>query len=211
MDCRRTRLPAEEPRHRAPVSGHRRTGSDTSRARVSVARVLRSGLPHRVRRVQLSGDRRARWRPAHRHGDRRSARGDQGSDGLHRHIAGARPGFGNAVLHHRQRRMARPRRARPGHQAGSHAPEGRSHRRPRLFAFGWLALGHPSVERTVHNRPDPQAVDDLAAGAHVPVRHGRLRPRRVARRPAARGVVRRDHGTTVGARPVGRSAPPRAM
>ena len=60
LDRRRAFVPAEEPRCRAPVSTHRRPGSHQTSARLGVPRVLRSGGPNRLRRIQLSGHRRAR-------------------------------------------------------------------------------------------------------------------------------------------------------
>ena len=53
-------------------------------------------------------------------------------------------------------------------------------------------LGHPAHERHLHHRPAARAVSRVGAGRVVALRHGGLRPRRVARRRRGGRLVRRD-------------------
>ena len=153
----------------------------TARALGSVSRALsRRAERHALRRRELSRHRVARR--GHRDPDRGSGAAGQrqGPDGVHRDLAGARSRQRHAVLHHRQRLLARPGGARPGDTQG-HAPaEGRAHRRSGVRSHRQVAVGHPPARRPRHHCPRPGALPGMEAGPHVRVRHHRLRPRRLA-------------------------------
>ena len=95
------------------------------------------------------------------------------------------PDSRTTLLHHRQRRLPRPGRARPGD--GPHAPaaEGRADRRPRLQPGRQVAVGHPPPERPVPRWcGSRRRTPSWNAGPHVPLRRDPLRPRRLAGRHA---------------------------
>ena len=174
-----------------PITPHRDVTEP--RARLGVARLRRSGGEEDLRGLQLSRRRRAHRR--HRYRERRRAAhpADQGTGDLQRHVAGVGSRRARAVLHDRQRLVSRPGAARPGHGPDARAPERRAHRRHRLQQERQGPLGDPAPEWLRHHRPHSGAVHGVGADQDAALRHDRLRPRRLAGRHQAGGVVRRDY------------------
>ena len=153
---------------------------------------LDTATRHALRRRQRPRHRLAHRRPVARHRQGRAARGHQGTVDVHGDVAHPRPVGRDALLHDRQRRVSRPRPARPEDAPHQGAAQGRTHRRPGVQQRRRRDLGHPSPERHRHARADPEAVRDVGAGPLVAVRHGDVRPRSLARRHAPGRVLRRD-------------------
>ena len=172
-------------------------GSDDPRARLGVTRVLRRRRRRRSTPRQLPGRRVACRRDRTATGAVTRLVNIKGPTMYHGHVARARSRARHALLHHRQRRVARPGRARPVTSRSHAAAEGRADRRPRVrsrrSASLWGIRQLDGLDTLVRI---PAPYTDVEAGAHLPVRHRRLRPRRLARRHAARGVVRRDHAAS---------------
>ncbi len=169
----RARLPAAEPRGDSHVPGDAISGHHHPRARIGVARVLRSGREEDLRRIQLSGRRRrtsARSRPIP--AGSRSWRTSRGRRIFTVTSLAWDPLRSRAVLHARQRRASRPGAARSGDQASAAPDEGRAHRRSRVQPGRSIALGHPSPQRHLHARADAAAVSRVEAGRHA----GRMGP-----------------------------------
>ena len=186
VDRRRADVPAGEPRGDSQVSGHALSRRHQPRARLGVARLFRSGLEKDLRRLQLSGRRRARRRDRHRHRRGRAHRADQGPGHLHRDVAGLGSGRAHALLHDRQRIVARSDAARSGNRQDAPAAERRAHRRHRLQQGRQGAVGHPPSQRLRHDRAHSGAVHVVGADGDAAVRHDRLRSRRLAGRHEAR-------------------------
>ena len=189
----RADVSAGEPRGDSQVSDHPVEGPVAAGARVGLARVLRRRGRQDLRRPELPGRRRAHRRDFDDDRRRRSPRGHRRPADLPGRVARVGSVRQGALLHERQRPAPRSDEARPRQRQDDAPAEGPARRRSGDEPRGRHAVGHPAPERPRLDRADSAALHRLDPHRDAAVRHGRLRPRRVAGRQHDRGDVRRAH------------------
>ena len=194
MDRRRAGVSAEEPRRRSPVSGHAVRDLTDRALGLGLARLLRSGGP--------DASTPAFNYPASSHTSARSTstRGDveplvniKGPTVYTVTSLARDPETRHALLHHRQRLVPRSRDARSGDRPDNQLLQKDARIGDLVFSTGDKSLWgirHLNGLCTLVRIPPPYR--DWEQVVHVPLRHRRLRPRRLAGWLAARRVVRRD-------------------
>ena len=158
-----------------------------ARAGLGVARLLRPDTRSHLRRLQLSRRGRARRRARREDGRGRAHRTTQGADDLHRHVAGLRPGATASST-------TPPTTAPTATWSRWIRPPAQTTLLQKDARIGELAFN--KADRTLWgirhlnglctHRPDAGALHRVDACGDVSLRHGGVRPRRVARRDEGR-------------------------